>query len=93
MDHCRRARNNMINRPATVELTCATIVNRIPDVINAKPGYVPTKTNDLYTHHMHKDNKIQSNEKLEFLGDAILEFVVSAYLYRKLSKIKRRRND
>ncbi len=32
-----------VARPQTVELTCATIVNRIPDVINAKPGYVPTE--------------------------------------------------
>ncbi len=31
-----------VNRPATVELTCATIVNRIPDVINAESGFVPT---------------------------------------------------
>ncbi|MCI8636480.1 MAG: dihydrodipicolinate reductase [Clostridia bacterium] len=33
----------VINRPATVELTCASVVNRIPDVINSKPGYVPTE--------------------------------------------------
>ena len=32
----------VINRPSTVELTCASVVNRIPDVIHAKPGYVPT---------------------------------------------------
>ncbi len=33
----------VINRPSTVELTCATVVNRIPDVIAAKSGYVPTE--------------------------------------------------
>ena len=33
----------VINRPCTVELTCASIVNRIPDVINARAGYVPTE--------------------------------------------------
>lgn len=39
----------VINRPATVELTCASVVNRIPDVINAKPGYIPTEEmGDLY---------------------------------------------
>ncbi len=32
----------VVNKPATVELTCATIVNRLPDVINSKPGFVPT---------------------------------------------------
>lgn len=32
----------IVNRPATVELTCATIVNRIPDLINAKAGFVLT---------------------------------------------------
>ena len=32
----------LITEPNTVELTCATIVNRIPDVINSKPGFIPT---------------------------------------------------
>ena len=32
-----------VEKPNTVELTCATIVNRIPDVINSKPGYIPTE--------------------------------------------------
>lgn len=31
-----------IEKPATVELTCATIVNRIPDVIKAEAGFIPT---------------------------------------------------
>ncbi|MEG1705423.1 MAG: dihydrodipicolinate reductase [Clostridia bacterium] len=29
-----------INRPSTVELTCATIVNRLEDVVKSKPGYI-----------------------------------------------------
>lgn len=31
-----------VQRPATVELTCASIVNRIPDLINAEAGFIPT---------------------------------------------------
>lgn len=32
----------VVNKPQTVELTCASIVNRIPDVINAESGFIPT---------------------------------------------------
>jgi 4-hydroxy-tetrahydrodipicolinate reductase len=47
-----------VRQPATVELTCADIVNRIPDVINARPGFVPTsqmgeptyRTKDLHEY-------------------------------------------
>ena len=32
----------VVTRPSTVELTCASIVNRIPDVIKAESGFIPT---------------------------------------------------
>ena len=35
-----------VQRPATVELTCASIVNRLPDLIKARPGFVPTSRMD-----------------------------------------------
>lgn len=33
------------------------------------------------------ENHIQSNEKLEFLGDSILEFISSKYLYKNFPKL------
>lgn len=32
----------VIERPNTAALTCASVVNRIPDVLKANPGFVPT---------------------------------------------------
>lgn len=34
--------NLIIERPSTVELTCAAVVNRIPDVLMSDSGFVPT---------------------------------------------------
>lgn len=31
-----------VNNPATAELTCATIINRIPQLIKSRPGYITT---------------------------------------------------
>ena len=33
-----------VKRPATVELTCASVVNRLPDLIEAEAGYIPTSS-------------------------------------------------
>ena len=33
-----------VKRPATVELTCASVVNRIPDLINTEPGFIATSS-------------------------------------------------
>lgn len=40
-----------------------------------------------HTSYAYEHN-IQSNEKLEFLGDSILEFVSSEYIYAKYPKLK-----
>lgn len=45
------------------------------------------KTALTHTSYAH-ENRVESNEKLEFLGDAILEFVVSKYLYDNYKKLK-----
>lgn len=45
------------------------------------------KTALTHTSYAH-DKKVESNEKLEFLGDSILEFTTSDYLYQNYKKLK-----
>ena len=45
------------------------------------------KTGLTHTSYAY-DHEIQSNEKLEFLGDSILEFVSSQYIYKNYPKLK-----
>ncbi len=45
------------------------------------------KTALTHTSYAYEKN-VQSNEKLEFLGDSILEFVSSVYLYSNYSNLK-----
>ena len=45
------------------------------------------KTALTHTSYAYENNK-ESNEKLEFLGDSILEFVSSKYLYANYKKLK-----
>ena len=41
-----------------------------------------THTSYAYEHH------VESNEKLEFLGDSILEFLSSKYIYNNYPQLK-----
>lgn len=45
------------------------------------------KTALTHTSYANENHKI-SNEKLEFLGDAVLEFVVSNYLYKNYNQLQ-----
>ena len=40
-----------------------------------------------HTSYAH-EKKIESNEKLEFLGDSILEYITSKFLYKNYTKLK-----
>ena len=54
-------------------------------------GYKFQNKHLLITAMTHKsyayENNVQSNEKLEFLGDSILEFISSKYLYNNYPKL------
>ena len=42
-----------VKRPATVELTCASVVNRLPDLVAAQPGFVPTSSMEDLTYKLN----------------------------------------
>ena len=42
-----------VRRPATVELTCASVVNRLPDLVAAEPGYIPTSSMEDLTYKLN----------------------------------------
>ena len=45
--------------------------------------------NTALTHTSYAyEKKVESNEKLEYLGDSILEFISSEYIYENYSKLK-----
>ena len=64
--------------------------------IESKLGYVfkdkdllkKALTHKSYAHDLKKDDVDCYNERLEFLGDAILEHMVSIYLYNYTPKMK-----
>ena len=57
-----------------------------------KIGYVFKNKELLKTAFTHTsyayENKAESNEKLEFLGDSILEFISSDYIFKEYNKLK-----
>ena len=60
--------------------------------LEQKIGYIFTDKqllNKALTHTSYAyENKVESNEKLEFLGDSILEFVSSMYLFENYPNLK-----
>ena len=60
--------------------------------LEASIGYVFKNKNLLINALTHtsfaNENKVKSNEKLEFLGDSILEFLSSKYIYNNYKTLK-----
>ncbi|MDD4880582.1 MAG: ribonuclease III [Gallionellaceae bacterium] len=59
-----------------------------PDVLQARLGHVFTHPELLEQALTHRSFSIQNNERLEFLGDGVLNFVVGALLYERFPELK-----
>ena len=64
-----------------MELSCCE--KNIGYVFNNKQLLKNALTHTSYAY----ENKVESNERLEYLGDSILEFVISEYLYNNYKKL------
>lgn len=63
-------------------------LERLQENIKYKFNNIELLKNALTHTSYAYDHEIQSNEKLEFLGDSILEFVSSQYIYKNYPKLK-----
>lgn len=64
------------------------IENKLNYVFKDKDLLKKALTHKSYAHDFKKDDVDSYNERLEFLGDAILEHMVSIYLYTHTPKMK-----
>lgn len=61
--------------------------HNIINKLQKKLGYIFIQQDILYQALTHRSANIQHNERLEFLGDSILSFVIAHILYRNFPSI------
>jgi len=65
----------------------SALENKLGLKIKNKNLYYEALTHKSYLY-FHPDHPYNHNERLEFLGDAIIEFIISWYLYRKFVRFQ-----
>ncbi len=59
-----------------------TLQNQLQNVLGIKPGNISLYTTAL-SHRSVKESADENNERLEYLGDAVLSAIVADYLFKK----------